>query len=65
MGAAAADESRARPYLSSTMSWNDIYQAVIALASGATYQGWMKHEASRIICCRDGIRPVVFKVERL
>jgi len=45
-------------------AWNDIYKTVFTLASGGTFEGWMKDEKSIITCCTDGIRPVVFKVER-
>ena len=46
-------------------AWHDIYKTVTALASGATYQGWVKEDGIGIVCCTDGIRPVVFKVERI
>lgn len=46
-------------------AWNDIYPTVMTLASKGTYAGWMKNDGENIVCCTDGIRPVVFKVERL
>lgn len=46
-------------------AWNDIYKSVITLASKGTFGSWMKEEGIIIVCCTDGIRPVVFKVERL
>ena len=45
-------------------AWNDIYPTVMTLASKGTYVGWMKEDGENIVCCTDGIRPVVFKVER-
>lgn len=46
-------------------AWNDIYPTVMTLASKGTFIGWMKKEGENIVCCTDGIRPVVFKVERI
>lgn len=44
-------------------AWIDIYSNVSAIASGATYTPWSNKEKQTIVCCTDGIRPVVFKVE--
>lgn len=51
-------------------AWNDIYKTVVALARGGnfsrdTFEGWMKDDRTMITCCTDGIRPVIFKVERV
>jgi uncharacterized repeat protein (TIGR04076 family) len=46
-------------------AWNDIYTTVMTLAHKGTFLGWMKEEGTNIVCCSDGIRPVVFKVERI
>jgi uncharacterized repeat protein (TIGR04076 family) len=51
-------------------AWNDISKIVVALARGGNFNtdifdGWMKDGKSMITCCTDGVRPVVFKVERL
>jgi uncharacterized repeat protein (TIGR04076 family) len=51
-------------------AWDDVYKTVIALARGGNFSkdifdGWMKDDKSMITCCTDGIRPVIFKVERL
>jgi uncharacterized repeat protein (TIGR04076 family) len=33
---------------------------------GAFFDGrWMKQENTMIACCNDGVRPVVFKLERI
>ena len=45
-------------------AWHDIYKDVILLCSGGGYEGWMKNQHSNIVCCTDGIRPVVFKLEK-
>lgn len=51
-------------------AWNDIYKVVVTLARGGNFSdemfsGWMKNNNSMITCCTDGIRPVIFKVERV
>lgn len=51
-------------------AWDDIYKTVVALARGGNFaqdifDGWMKDEQAMVTCCTDGIRPVIFKVERI
>jgi uncharacterized repeat protein (TIGR04076 family) len=53
-------------------AWKSIYQFVFALAHGAGEDGglfyhddWIKEPGVAICCCNDGIRPVLFKVERV
>ena len=46
-------------------AWIDIYRGVTALSAGASYAPWNNADAMQILCCTDGIRPVVFKVEAL
>jgi uncharacterized repeat protein (TIGR04076 family) len=51
-------------------AWNDILKYVTALLSGGNFsndifKGWMKEDNNMIVCCTDGIRPVVFKLERI
>lgn len=46
-------------------AWIDIYRGVSALSAGASYRPWNKQDGLQILCCTDGIRPVVFKVEAL
>ena len=37
-----------------------------ALQGGAFYwEGWIKNRKEQILCCDDGIRPVVFLLERI
>lgn len=53
-----------------TWAWDDIYKTVVTLARGGNFademfQGWMKDPNCMVTCCTDGIRPVVFKVERM
>lgn len=48
-------------------AWKAIYQYVFALAHGATEtfysRTWIKEPGIAIVCCNDGLRPVIFKLE--
>jgi len=33
--------------------------------SHGIFEGWMKDTRTMIACCSDGIRPVVFRIERI
>lgn len=48
-------------------AWNAIYNYVFALSagSGKFYDDWVNREGIAISCCNDGLRPVIFKIERL
>jgi uncharacterized repeat protein (TIGR04076 family) len=46
-------------------AWNDIYKVIFTLAWNGSFTGWMKEARTAITCCTDGIRPVVFLVERI
>jgi len=46
-------------------AWNDIHKCVMTLTFGGGFGCWMKEKAVIIVCCTDGIRPVVFKLERV
>mgnify|MGYP001451750124 CR=1 FL=1 len=51
-------------------AWNDIYKTYVTIARGGNFsedmfKDWMKDNKSMITCCTDGVRPVIFKVERL
>ena len=36
-----------------------------ALQGGSIMHGWINDEKVMITCCNDGVRPVIFKIERL
>jgi len=62
--------SFAKPKRFCDWAWNDIHQYVAALLAGGNFSGdlfngWMKDEKTMIACCTDGIRPVVFRIERI
>jgi uncharacterized repeat protein (TIGR04076 family) len=45
-------------------AWHDMYKFVLALMSGAEFAG-MKQSNTILVNCTDGIKPVVFKLERV
>jgi uncharacterized repeat protein (TIGR04076 family) len=48
-------------------AWKAIYQYVFALAHGSGvffYNDWIKEPGVAICSCNDGLRPVIFKIER-
>jgi len=45
-------------------AWADINRDVEALCAGANFD-WEKYKGTQIACCTDGMRPVVFKIERV
>jgi len=46
-------------------AWHDIHKIIMILMTKGTFGTWMKNEHNFITCCTDGIKPVVFKVERI
>ena len=46
--------------------WDAISKYIYTgLQGGSIMKGWMKDENTMITCCNDGLRPVIFKIERL
>ena len=45
-------------------AWADIQRDVVGVAMGADYP-WIKEPGLLISCCTDGLRPVIFKIERV
>jgi uncharacterized repeat protein (TIGR04076 family) len=45
-------------------AWADIHRDVVATMFGGSYP-WIGQPGMAITCCTDGLRPVVFKVERI
>ena len=50
-------------------AWKAIYQYVFALAHGAGeelfyYRDWIRKPGVAIVSCNDGLRPVIFKLEK-
>jgi uncharacterized repeat protein (TIGR04076 family) len=47
-----------------TSAWNAIFPSVRVLAFGGNAP-WYKEKGVSVECCTDGLRPVVFKLERI
>lgn len=46
-------------------AWQDIYSSVSVLSGSKDIDNtWYKNSKTKIICCTDGVRPVVFKLEQ-
>ena len=45
-------------------AWADIHRDVVAVMFGGSYP-WIEQPGTAITCCTDGLRPVVFCVERI
>ena len=43
-------------------AWADIHRDLIAVMGGGGLP-WMKDDGLAMVCCTDGFRPVVFKIE--
>ena len=46
-------------------AWNDIHKVLLAMQLGGDFSPWMKDSQTFIACCTDGVKPVVFKLERI
>jgi uncharacterized repeat protein (TIGR04076 family) len=45
-------------------AWADIQRDIAVLAFGGDFP-WIKKKGTMISCCTDGLRPVIFKLERI
>ncbi|MFA9437964.1 MAG: TIGR04076 family protein, partial [Candidatus Bathyarchaeota archaeon] len=45
-------------------AWADIQRDIAHLALGGDFR-WINKPGSMVSCCTDGLRPVVFKLERI
>lgn len=48
-----------------TWAWDDIFKYITLLHCGGSMSDHMKYKDIVIACCTDGIRPVVFKIEKI
>ena len=47
-------------------AWDAVSRYIYAgLQGGSIMRGWTNDERMMITCCNDGVRPVIFKLERL
>ena len=48
-------------------AWKAVYQYVFTLAHGVKdvfyYGDWIREPGTAVVCCNDGLRPVIFKLE--
>jgi len=58
------DEKGLMPEGFCTSAWNAIYPIVRTLSFGGN-PPWYKEKGVAIECCTDGLRPVIFKLERI
>jgi uncharacterized repeat protein (TIGR04076 family) len=45
-------------------AWANIHSQILTIMSGGDFAPWIQ-PGTAIACCSDGLRPVVFKVERI
>jgi uncharacterized repeat protein (TIGR04076 family) len=57
------EESGTMPQGFCSWAWHDIYPALTGLRFGGNYP-WVTKEGMIYSCCTDGVRPVIFKIER-
>ena len=46
-------------------AWDDLEKIIVPMMLGAKFSPWMIDENTFIACCSDGLKPVVFKLERV
>jgi uncharacterized repeat protein (TIGR04076 family) len=46
-------------------AWDDLHKIIFVLMLKGDFGTWMVDPNTFIACCTDGIKPVVFKIERL
>jgi len=46
-------------------AWDDLHKVLLALMVKGDFGTWMKNPNNFVSCCTDGVKPVVFKIERL
>ena len=46
-------------------AWDDIHKILMVLMVNGNFGTWMKDPNTFVACCTDGIKPVVFRLERL
>ncbi len=46
-------------------AWDDIHKILFTFMRNGDFGTWMKNPDNFVTCCTDGVKPVVFKIERL
>lgn len=57
-------ESGDKPADFCSWAWADIHRDLMIIRYGGNVP-WIRHPGTTIACCTDGLRPVVFKIERI
>jgi len=45
-------------------AWDAIFPMIVALKFGGNFHKWYEESGVAVACCPDGLRPVIFKLER-
>jgi len=45
-------------------AWDAIFPVVVTLKYNGNFSEWYDEPGVAVVCCNDGLRPVVFKIER-
>ena len=63
-GAEYVSKGIAMPEGFCSWAWADIQRDVVHLALGGNFP-WIREPGTMVSCCTDGLRPVVFRLERV
>ena len=45
-------------------AWDAIFWVIVTLRSNGNFSEWYEEPGVAVVCCTDGLRPVIFKLER-
>ncbi len=45
-------------------AWGTLFPYIVALRANGNFNEWYEEPGVAVACCPDGLRPVVFKIER-
>jgi uncharacterized repeat protein (TIGR04076 family) len=58
------DEYCQRPKEFCTWAWEAMFPMIMTLRFGGNFPEWYEDAGVAVACCPDGLRPVIFKLER-
>jgi uncharacterized repeat protein (TIGR04076 family) len=58
------DEYCCRPKEFCTWAWEAMFPMIMTLRFGGNFSEWYEDPGVAVACCPDGLRPVIFKLER-
>jgi uncharacterized repeat protein (TIGR04076 family) len=47
------------------LAWNALFPYILTLMNNGNFREWYDEDGVAVGCCPDGLRPVVFKLERI